>query len=77
MEMCLGDQQFVTLLLYLDAIGVFAASIDEMLYWIELFFFLRLKGFNLTIKSKEVSFLSAQHSLLGVCFIISANPEKV
>ena len=30
MEMCLGDQQFVTLLLYLDNICVFAASIDEM-----------------------------------------------
>ena len=31
MEMCLGDQQFVTLLLYLDDICVFVASIDEML----------------------------------------------
>ena len=30
-EMCLGDQQFVTLLLYLDDICVFATSIDEML----------------------------------------------
>ena len=38
MEMCLGDQQFVTLLLYLDDICVFAASIDEMLDWIELVF---------------------------------------
>ena len=28
MKMCLGDQQFVTLLLYLDDICVFAASID-------------------------------------------------
>ena len=31
MEMCLGDQQFVTLLLYLDNICVFSTSIDEML----------------------------------------------
>ena len=31
MEMCLGDQQFVTLLLYLDDICIFATSIDEML----------------------------------------------
>ena len=31
MEMCLGNLQFVTLLLYLDDICVFAASIDEML----------------------------------------------
>ena len=30
-EMCLGGQQFVTLLLYLDDICVFVASIDEML----------------------------------------------
>ena len=38
MEMCLGDQQFVTLLLYLDDICVFAASIEEMLDHIELVF---------------------------------------
>ena len=38
MEMCLGDQQFVTLLLYLDDICVFVASIDEMLDEIKLFF---------------------------------------
>ena len=33
--MCLGNQQFVTLLLYLDDICVFGASIDEMLDEIE------------------------------------------
>ena len=38
MEMCLGDQQFVTLLLYLDNICVFVTSIDEMLDQIELVF---------------------------------------
>ena len=38
MEMCLGDQQFVTLLLYLDDICVFATRIDEMLDHIELVF---------------------------------------
>ena len=31
MEQCLGDQQFVTLLLYLDDICIFAPTIDEML----------------------------------------------
>ena len=31
MEQCLGDQQFVTLLLYLDDICIFAPSIEEML----------------------------------------------
>ena len=37
MEMCLMDQQFVTLLLYLDNICVIAASIDEILDQIEIF----------------------------------------
>ena len=36
MEQCLGDQQFVTLLLYLNDICIFAPMIDDMLDWIEL-----------------------------------------
>ena len=55
MEMCLGDQQFVTLLLYLDDICVFAASIDEMLDCIELVF-KWLEEFNLKIKPKNFHF---------------------
>ena len=31
MEMCLGDQQYLMLLFYLDNICVFSSSIDEML----------------------------------------------
>ena len=31
MEMCLGDQQYLTLLFYLDYICVFSSSVDEML----------------------------------------------
>ena len=31
MEQCLGNQQFVTLLLYLDNICIFAPTIDDML----------------------------------------------
>ena len=38
MEQCLGDQQFVTLLLYLDDICIFAPTIDEMLDHIQLVF---------------------------------------
>ena len=38
MGMCLGYQQFVTLLLYLDNICVFVSSIDEMLDQMELVF---------------------------------------
>ena len=52
MEMCLGDQQFATLLLCLDDICVFAASIDEMLGHIELVF-KQLEEFNLKIKPKN------------------------
>ena len=52
MEMCLGDQQFLTLLLYLDAICVFAANIDEMLVHIELVF-KHLEEFNSKIKLKN------------------------
>ena len=48
-EQCLGDQQFVTLLLYLDDICIFAPTIDEMLDCIHLVFD-RLKKFNLKIK---------------------------
>ena len=53
MEQCLGDQQFVTLLLYLDDICIFAPTIDEMLDQIQLVFN-RLKKFNLKIKPKNV-----------------------
>ena len=65
--MCLGDQQFVTLLLYIDDICVFAASIDEMLDCIEMVYS-RLKEFNLKMKLKKGNF-SVQYSLLGVCTI--------
>ena len=55
MEMCLGDQQFVTLLLYLDDICIFATSIDEMLDCIDLVF-KWLDELNLKIKSKKCHF---------------------
>ena len=79
MEMCLGDQQFVTLLLYLDDICIFAASIDEMLDHIELVF-KWLEDFNLKIKPKKCHFF--QHSVIFLGHIlsaegISANPKKV
>ena len=38
MEMCLGDQHFITLLLYLDDICIFADNGDEMLDQIEMVF---------------------------------------
>ena len=66
-------------LLYLDNICLFAASIDKMLYCIELVF-KWLEEFNLKIKPKTYHFF--QHSVVFLGYIlstdgISANPEKV
>ena len=79
MEMCLGDQQFITLLLYLDDICIFTANVDEMLDQIEMVFG-RLKGFSLKIKPKKCHFF--QCSVVFLAYVlsadgISANPEEV
>ena len=57
MKQCLDDQQFVTLLLYLDDICTFALSIEVMLDHIELVFH-RFKEFHLSIKPKKCHFLT-------------------
>ena len=78
MEQCLGDQQFVTLLLYLDDICIFAPTIDDMLDHIQLVFD-RLKQFNLKSKSKKCQFFSTSVLFLGHVLSaegISANPEE-
>ena len=79
MEMVIGDQQFVTLLFYLDDIYIFTNSAYQMLDRIELVFS-RLKQYQLKIKPQksflfemEVSFLGHVLSAKG----ISPNPEKV
>ena len=79
MEQCLGDQQFVTLLLYLDDICIFASTTDDMLDCIQLVFD-RLKQFNLKIKPKKSQLFSTSVLFLGHVLPakgISANPEKV
>ena len=79
MEQCLGDQQFVTLLLYLDDICIFTPTIDDMLDRIELVFD-RLKQYNLKIKPKKCQFCDTSVLFLGHILSakgISANPEKV
>ena len=79
MEQCLEDQQFVTLLLYLDDICIFAPTIDDMLDQIELVFD-RLKQYNLKIKPKKCQFFDTSVLFLGHILSakgISANPEKV
>ena len=79
MEICLEDQQFVNLLLYIDDICVFATSIDEMLDYIELVL-KWLEEFNLKIKPKNCHFF--QHSIVLIRHVlspegISANLKKV
>ena len=64
MEQCLGDQQFVTLLLYLDDICIFAPDVSTMLDQIELVFN-QLKSFNLKIKLKKCYFFQACVIFLG------------
>ena len=59
MEMCIGDQQYVTLLFYLDNICIFTETADQMLDRIE-FVFSRLKEFNLKIKPKKSHFFFKQ-----------------
>ena len=79
MGQCLGDQQFVTLLLYLDDICIFALTIDDMLDRIHQVFN-RLKKFNLKIKPKKCQFFSTSVLFLGHILLakgISANPDKV
>ena len=79
MEQCLGDQQFVTLLLYLNDICIFAPTINDMLDHIELVFD-RLKQFNLKMKPKKCQFFDTSVLFLGHILSakgISANPEKV
>ena len=79
MEMCIGDQQYIMLLFYLDDICIFAETANQMLDCIELVFS-RLKEFNLKIKPKKSHFFQTSITFLG--HILSAdgvlpNPEKV
>ena len=79
MEMCLGDQQYLMLLFYLDDICVFSSSVDEMLDRIALVFG-RLKEFNLKIKPKKSFFFQSSVLFLGHQLSkdgILPNPEKV
>ena len=79
MEMCIGDQQYITLLFYLDDICIFVETADQMLDRIELVFS-RLKEFNLKIKPKKSHFFQTSITFQGHILSangISPNPEKV
>ena len=74
-----GDQQYITLLFYLDDICIFAETADQMLDRIQLNFN-RLKEFNLKIKPKKSFFFQAEVNLLGHILSqkgVSLNLEKV
>ena len=77
--MCLGDQQYLTLLFYLNDISVFISSIDEMLDRIALVLN-HLQEFNLKIKPKKLFSFQSNILFLGHTLSkdgISPNPEKV
>ena len=79
MEMCLRHQQFVTVLLYLGDICIFATRIDKMLDHIELVF-KWLEEFNLKIKPRKCHFFQCSIIFLGHVLSaesISANPKNV
>ena len=79
MEMCIGDQQYVTLLFYLDDICIFSTTIDQMIDRIELVF-KWLMDFNLKIKPKKSFFFQSSVIFLGHVLSakgITPNPEKV
>ena len=78
MEMCHGDQQYLTLLFYLDDICTFGSSINEMLDRIGLVF-LHLEEFNLKIKPKQSFFFQTNVLFLGHILSkegISPNPQQ-
>ena len=70
MEQCLGDKEFVILLLYLGDICIFAPDVSAMLDWMELVFNW-LKSFNLKIKLKKCYFFKPSVVFLG--HILSAD----
>ena len=78
-EMCLGDQQYLTLLFYLGDICIFSSSINEMLDRIAMVLY-HLKEFNLKIKPKKLFFFQSNILFLGHMLSkdgILPNPEKV
>ena len=79
MEMCLGAQQYITFLFYLDDICVLSSTVNEMLDCVGLVLNC-LKEFNLKIKPKKTYFFQSSVVFLGHMLSkdgTSPNPEKV
>ena len=68
MEMCLGDQQYVTLLFYLNDICIFSSPINEMLDRIMLIFNCH-KEINLKIKPKKSFFFQSSIYFWAMYFL--------
>ena len=75
MEMYIGDQQYVTLLFYLDDICIFVETDDQMLDRIELMFS-HLKEFNLKIKPKKSYFFQTSVTFLGHILSTDGQTQK-
>ena len=78
-EMCIGDQQYVTLLFYLNDICLFVESADQMLDCIKLVLS-RLKEYHLKIKPKKSYFFQTSVTFLGHVLSaqgVSPNLKKV
>ena len=79
MEICLRDQQYITLLFYLNDICIFSTSVNKMLDRVSLVLDC-LKEFNLKIKPKKTYFFQKSVVFLGHILSkdgISPNLEKV
>lgn len=78
-ESCLGDQNFETLLLYLDDIIVFSPSFEAHIDHLDLVFS-RLKKFGLKIKPSKCSLFQSEVHYLGHVIAeggVSPDPEKL
>ena len=79
LEMCLGNQQYITLLFYLNNICVFSSTIEKILNRAILVLSC-LKEFHLKIKLKKTYFFQSSVVFLGHVLSkdsISPNLEKV
>ena len=68
MEIHLGDQQYITLMFYLNDICVFSSTVNEMLDRVGLVLS-HLKELNLKIKLKKTYFFQSSVVFLRSCFV--------
>ena len=80
MEMCLGDQQYLTLLFYLDNTCIFSSSVNEMLNRIEMVLECISKTSILKLSREKSFFFQSKVLFLGHILSkkgISPNPNKI